>query len=307
MRRSFTCLVLAAAAMSGACSDATAPGNASAADRTEIIGLLEESGWFSETFGTDSATSDATLSVTAAFSPSVVAAVDTVPLTQRWGRVFHTATNRTREIEVSGDTATVTWTVRFANGEFLLDRTRDAQVNPTSKPMDVSETMSATLLRRAEVDSAGRHWQLLTLTPGRLVNSATDRRTVQITGIDVAVNGAVVKSITDASTREALGNLLDIQVGDTIRVTAHVSNSTGTGNVPETFVFLHLFHAGPQARGWLRVPMEPQGDGTWVRQWVARFDGRQRMMVDAIDSQTFNSDTDDDYRAEVWGVPYRIH
>jgi hypothetical protein len=51
----------------------------------------------------------------------------------------------------------------------------------------------------------------------------------------------------------------------------------------------------------------PQDDqGRYVREWTVRFGGRERIGVDAIDSQTFNTDSDDDYRANIWGIPYRI-
>jgi hypothetical protein len=52
--------------------------------------------------------------------------------------------------------------------------------------------------------------------------------------------------------------------------------------------------------------MRQREDGMFVRHWIVRFPGRERIVVDAIDSQTFNTDSEDDYRANGWGVPYRI-
>lgn len=306
---------LAVAAVFGAlatigCSDATSPGNASQADRTEILSVLEESGWFDEDFGVEGAVEDASLSAVGfdlGRSFSMAGAMDTVPLTQRWGRRFHAPTARSREVNVSGDTATVVWSVTFGDGEFLLDRTRDGVANPTGKPMDVTTILTATLVKRAEADSAGRRWRLVALSPARTVNTAEDQRTVDITQVTVAVNGTVVKTITDASRRESVDQgLLDLAIGDEVTVRASVTNTTGHDNVPQTFVFLHLFHAREATRAWVRVPMRRSDDGTWFLTWQVRQDGRQRLIVDAIDSQTFNSDTEDDYRSEIWGVPYRI-
>ena len=309
MRRTMMSVILAGSVLLAACGDATAPGNANDDDRAEILALLGETGWFDEGFGIDGAADNASFAVSGfnlGLTASAAGAMDTVPLTQRWGRRFLAPTERNREVNVSGDTATVTWSVRFADGQFLLDRTRDEQVNPTTKPMDVTSTTTATLVRRAEQDSAGRRWALIALSPARLVNTATDRRTVAITQVVVRVNGEVVKTINDVNRREDLAGLVDLSIGDEVSVTASVTNTTANGNTPETFVFLHLYHASLSARGWARIPMEDNGDGTWTRSWIARHDGHQRQMVDAIDSQTFSTDTDDDYRSEVWGVPYQI-
>jgi hypothetical protein len=52
--------------------------------------------------------------------------------------------------------------------------------------------------------------------------------------------------------------------------------------------------------------MQAREDGAFVRHWIVRFGGRERMVVDAIDSQAFHTDSEDDYRANGWGIPYRI-
>lgn len=288
-----------------ACGDAAGPGNATDADRTEILAVLAESGWFDETFGEEGTTDDASF---AAAGPDLgaVAAADTVPLVHRWGRRFHPPTDRSREVNVDGDTATVIWALRFGDGEFLLDRTADGVANPTSKPMDVTTFVSATLVRRAEPDSAGRRWRLVALSPARTVPTAADARTVAITEVTVTVNGATARTVTDVSRRHAVeGGLLDLEVGDEVTVTVALENTTGHDNVPPTFVFLHLYDARVGARGWARVPMRRGEDGTWSLTWTVRHDGRQRLIVDAIDSQTFHTDSEDDYRGEIWGVPYR--
>jgi hypothetical protein len=307
MQRLHKFIPAVATALVVACGDAAGPGNANDDDRAEILTLLQESGWFDETFGEEGATVDASLAV-AGFDLGLAsaAAMDTVPLIQRWGRRYHAPTVRTREVNVVGDTATVNWSVRFGDGEFMLDRTNDGVANPTSKPMDVSALMTATLVRRAEPDSAGRRWRLVALSPRRLVPTDESRRTVSLTAVTVAVNGVVVKTITDASRRDPAEGVLALEIGDEVRVMAEVQNTTGLANIPETFVFLHLYHARADTRGWMRVPMRRVDATTWALTWIARHDGRQQLSVDALDSQIFNSDTDDDYRGEAWGVPYRI-
>jgi len=48
-------------------------------------------------------------------------------------------------------------------------------------------------------------------------------------------------------------------------------------------------------------------DGEYYEKaWVARRARRERIAADAIDAQTFTTETEDDYRAGIWGVPYRV-
>jgi len=95
-------------------------------------------------------------------------------------------------------------------------------------------------------------------------------------------------------------------LGDSIRVVASVTNTTGGGTLPPTFVFLHVRHVDPLRFGWVRVRMQDNGDGTFQRTWVARRTGRDRFAVDAIDAATLTQGTADNYRAGIVGIPFRI-
>lgn len=300
-----TILTMFGVAALAACGDAAGPGNAPAADREQILAILDESGWFADTFG-ETGLVDAAV-MTPGFNLSLAgSAADTVPLVRRWGRRHGAPVSRERTVHVTGDTATATVSLVF-EGEFLLDRTDDGVANPTSKPLEHTVTQAATFVRRAAPDSLGRRWRLVRVTPREAVMTDPARRTVVIERVTVMKNGAVIGEITGSGVEIPLeGGLMGLALGDEIMVTAEVANATGHDNVPPTFVFLHLYHASPNARGWLRLPMTDNGDGTYTRGWTVRHAGRERISVDAIDSQTFATDTEDDYRANVWGVPYRI-
>jgi hypothetical protein len=253
-----------------ACSDATAPGNADPQDRTEVLGTLDQSGWFADDFGLTGAIEDASLSVAAGFDLGLApSAADSVPLVRAWGRRSGAPIGRRVTVDVLNDTARVRAVLRF-DGTFVLDRTDDGVRNPTEKPLQ-EEAVQQALLVRGDPDAAGRRWHLaaLSLRQWRMTDEA--KRTVRVT-----------------------------------RVGTTVDNTTGAGNEPATFVFLHVYHAGPSALGWARVPMRETEAGVFVREWTVRFTGRERITVDAIDSQTFNTDSEDDYRANVWAIPYRI-
>jgi len=95
-------------------------------------------------------------------------------------------------------------------------------------------------------------------------------------------------------------------VDDTVKVVAAVTNTTGSGFTPASFVFLHVRHADPLVTTWRRVPMTDNGDGTYQRTWIARRTGIDRFVVDVLDSATLLLGTADNYRTNEVGIPYRI-
>jgi hypothetical protein len=51
--------------------------------------------------------------------------------------------------------------------------------------------------------------------------------------------------------------------------------------------------------------MRNNGDGTWTVGWKVRRPGIARMAVDAIDSEALQTQSGDNYRANIWAFPYR--
>ncbi len=302
--------VVGALALTG-CGESFGPqGNASEEDRDEIISLLDESGFFAEEFGVEGTSDDG-----AAAAPALVASAEAAEVVapRIWGRRLGLPVRRlvTVDVDPQEGVATVSKEV-FFEGRFLLDITQDDQFNPTEKPLEVKLVQHATFHRLPsdQVDAAGRRWRLINLSPAEWMVTAEDKQTVNLTLVQVWVNGELQLEITDAS------ELLDIDsriprlhVEDVVEVRAWVENSLDNGNEPDTFVFLHLFHASPSASGWMRLPMErviTDTDVYYTLSWTARHIGRARIAVDAIDAQTFTTQTEDDYRGNIWGVPYRI-
>lgn len=300
----------AAALIVAACSDGpTALGNATPEDREAVVAELEASGWFTEAFGMSGTAENVNLAASFDLSLSTVAAQDTVPLIRRWGRRHGEPVSRVITVEVVGDTARARMVVTF-EGQFVLDRTPDDGEPPTQKPLEEQAVQRAVLVRRSAddtVDVARRPWRLVALSPREWRMTDEARRTVRISRVVVRVNGEVRLEAEDPAELFRVDNRIPrLEVGDSVSVLAEVDNTTGTGNEPPTFVFLHVYHHGPNARGWVRIPMRERDDGAFVRHWIVRFAGRERMVVDALDSQTFNTDSEDDYRANGWGIPYRI-
>jgi hypothetical protein len=297
----------------GACSEGAGPGGAQEEVRQELTALLDESGFFGEDFGEAGAAQDAAASANWAASRAEVVTAADVTAPRLWGRRRGIPASRDIHLEVDDLAGTATgWKEVVFDGRFLLDITDDGQLNPTEKPLQETVIQYAEFVRLDEevVDEQGhRHrWRLAAVSPAHFQITDPAKRTVVITQVTVAVNGEVVADITDPSaTIPVEGGVPHLHQGDEVTVTARVSNES-QANTPPTFVFLHLFHASPGARVWLRLPMaEVEGDpGVYARTWTVRQTGRERIAVDALDSRTFVTESEDDYRANIWGVPYMV-
>ena len=231
-----------------------------------------------------------------------------------WGRRRGLPVNRVITVDVDREngTATVSKEVSF-EGRFLLDITADEQLNPTEKPLAETLVQYATFRRRPadQADEQGRRWRLVNISPAEWMMTDVAKRTVNLTKVEVWVNEVLELEVTDPSALLELDSRIpQLEIEDFVSVRAWIENSVDSYNVPDTFVFLHLFHASRNARGWMRVPMEQaQGDmgPYYERSWSVRHAGRSRIAVDAIDAQTFTTESEDDYRASIWGIPYHIN
>lgn len=297
MKKYMTPALTFGALLLGACVDGLGPESVSEEDREDILATLEESGFFTDGFGTDGV------------SANVVAYLDGAAAPRAWGRRRGLPVRR--EVEVIFDreagTATVTKTVDF-EGVFL-QRLEDGSV--ASKPLEEQLTQSALLERLVDArvhDETGRrsHWKLLEISPKEFRLIDETKRTVNIQRVSIVVNGVTILEIIDPSERLAIESdrVAHLNEGDEVSVHVSVANETN-GDLSETYVFLHVFHALADRIGWHRLLMEYSSDlGEYVTGWVVRHSGREHVMVDALDSGSFG--LDGEYRANIWGVPYRI-
>ena len=297
-------LVLMGTAVTAACTDATSP----ASDQSDVLAsLADQFGAQMDTnFGIEGGTtSDATLPAPPA--PAALNAVvlaDTATLPAFWGRLRIIPGGPRpildRNVVIQGDTATVTQTISF-QGLFLVDTTRDTVFNPSSKPLKEGMTQSAVLVRDAAMP---HHWRAVALSLQNWLPTSVPARTVAITGMTVKVNGVTSITADNPDSLYAVGKVLHLHMGDTVSVTAAVSNGDTT-YVPTTFVFLHVRHMFNDLR-WHRVPMRNNGDGTFSRTWVVARTGIDRFIVDAVNAATLDRGNLDNYDANEWGIPYRI-
>lgn len=291
-----------------ACSDNTGPESATPQEQLEVQAAIDASGLADEDFGELGAVADFSVS---GFSLglNLSPATDTVRAPRFWGRRRQRPVQVIRDVVVTGDTARATIIRRF-EGDFFLRLTTDSAAAATTKPL-VESMIQRAVLARVPRDSGAAgdslKWRLVALSPQEYRATSEARRTVQITRVTVSVNGQPRINVTDPQALYVVNNQIPrLAVGDTVLVTGEVTNTTGGDHVPATFVYLHIDRADPNRRIWRREPMLPTASGAFSRTIVVRLAGPARFAVDAIDAGTFTTATGDDYRANVWAVPFRI-
>jgi hypothetical protein len=291
----------AVALVAAGCGDTSTGLNA---DQTQVRAAYEGlTGYTDDDFGDTGAIG------TAAVPPAFdnLGVLDTAIAPQFWGRdrVLRGGPRPvlTLAIVVQGDSAWVTRGVSF-QGIFLVDTSVDATFNPTSKPLVDGVQQRAVFVR----DAAAPHgWRPVALTLLDWQPAALDRRTVQVQNVAVYRNDTLQLQVSNPDSLIAVDSRVPrFHEGDTVRVAAHVENATGGVFSPATFAFLHVRHADPTGIRWRRVRMTDDGSGDFSLTWIVRYTGRDRFVVDALDAATLELGTADNYRANEWGIPFRV-
>jgi len=299
MRFHPTALLVATALATAACSDA--PTGSSSEDTAVQQAYLDvNAGYFDEDPGGDVILASPLLTSASTLFSSPG---DPYVAPERWGRRrADERPSRDRVVVIEGDTARIAVAVRF-RGVFLVDTTFDGVVNPDAKRMHETLRHHAVFVKD---DSAPRGWRLIAMSIGNIVDTDPARRTVEITSLTIAVNGTEVGAVSDPNQLlRVQGGVPELRLGDSVMVTVRVRNTTGTDLAPPTQVFLHVRHHRPDQDLWGRFQMQPNQDGTWSIGWTVRRLGIARMAVDAIDSEALQTESGDNYRANIWAFPYR--
>ena len=296
-----------AAALIGLAAAACGEGTAPASEQAEVLAAeVDQLGAMVDTeFGVPGAATTATLTANGLVADLTTTAGDPAPTF--WGRlrvvpggprpVYH------RDVTIQGDTARVEHDVTF-EGLFLVDTTADGLFNPTAKPLADRMTQRAVLVRDR---SDRRGWRAVQLSPQNWTVVDASRQTVTVSDVKIYRNDALLIEVTDPSELFDVANRIPrFHLDDTVKVVAAVTNTTGSGLTPASFVFLHVRHADRLGTSWRRIPMTDNGDGTYERTWIARRSGIDRFIVDALDSATLLLGTADNYRTNEVGIPYRI-
>jgi len=296
-------LAAALIGLAAACAEGTAP----ASDQAQVLAAeADQLGAMVDTeFGAPGAAATAAATATGVLANPTTTAGDPAPMF--WGRlrvvpggprpVYH------RDVTIQGDTARVEHDVTF-EGLFLVDTAADGLFNPTAKPLADRMTQRAVLVRDR---SQSRGWRAVQLSSQSWTVVDANRQTVTVSDVKIYRNDMLLIDVTDPSELFDVANRIPrFHLDDTVKVVAAVTNTTGSGLTPASFVFLHVRHADRLGTSWRRIPMTDNGDGTYERTWIARRSGIDRFIVDALDSATLLLGTADNYRTNEVGIPYRI-
>src|SRR5438034_1709546 len=287
-----------------ACGEGTAPASGQAdvlAAETDQLGAMVDTDFGAAGAAGAAATAAPTTSSSGVLAAPTATAGDTAPTF--WGRlrvvpggprpVYH------RDVTIQGDTARVEHDVTF-QGLVLVDTSADGLFHPTAKPLADRMTQRAVLVRDG---SERRGWRAVQLSPQNWTVVDASRQTVTVTDVKIYRNDTLLVEVTDASALFDVANRIPrFHVDDTVKVVAAVTNTTGSGLTPASFVFLHVRHADPLRTTWRRIPMTDNGDGTYERAWVARRSGIDRFIVYALDSATLLLGTSDSYQTDDVGI-----
>ncbi|MBI2840356.1 MAG: hypothetical protein HYX75_18725 [Acidobacteria bacterium] len=278
-------------------------------DKREIKKLIEKSAYFSPYLtGTTkrygSAYTEGNLPDSSApMSPLAADAEATLPA--GWGRRLETDPVRTSTVIVVGDTATVS-TVIDIDATLYVDTSFDGRKNPGAKPIE------DTVYRYSTWQKEDGKWHLTEISPAEVRLSDPGRQTVFVTEVKVYVNDTLMMDITDpADKRDVETEIVRVTNGDVVKVEASVTNSSTSGLDPLTYVYCH-----PNRPVGGRDLMYDDGvnggdavaaDGVWTYTYTVNLqDGCHHAAIDALDSLCLQNETDDDYNAAAWGMPYVV-
>src|SRR2546430_2335246 len=101
--------------------------------------------------------------------------------------------------------------------------------------------------------SESRGWRAVELSPQNWTVVDASRQTVTVTDVKVYRNDTLLIEVTDPSALFDVANRIPrFHLDDTVKVVAAVTNTTGSGFTPASFVFLHVRHADRLGTSWRR-------------------------------------------------------
>ena len=213
-----------------------------------------------------------------------------------WGRKIKRPFDKTIEIEINGNTANVT-VICDIEGEFLVDTSDDDIENPGSKPL------SDKLIKYAvfEKSDDGR-WILTKISPAEIKLADEEKQTVKIISVHIYdTDGDVDMTITDPSTLyDVETEVPHFEKDELVYVEVIAENTTTENYEPRSFVYLHWpYH---------RDLFYDQGDDThYFGNWAPHNDGVHHAAVDILNSGCIQNETEDDYNATAWAMPYVVY
>ncbi len=213
------------------------------------------------------------------------------------------------EIIITGEVSTGICTVsvtRKISAELIIDTVWDGEFIPGSKPINVTR-YTKFIVEKHENESSHGGWRIISATASEHMLTS-DEQEVFITSMRLYKDDELIWECTDPTAFYNVESELPVLLeGDFIRMEATVDHLNPVYD-PEFFVIAH----GPLS-GHSRHIMYDNGlygdetaeDGVFTYEWYVEYTGfHQRIAVDAIDTDTFEDQTEEDYDSSAWGIHF---
>lgn len=180
-------------------------------------------------------------------------------------------------------------------GLMYIDRSDNKIFDPGNKPFAITRKRYATFER----ETTDHPWELTAISPASYTVQEEGRQTVTITSVRVVTGGGYDRTFTDMAEPIPLTELPQVEYGEKVTVTVKAKNTSGAGWVPKTFCFLH--------HDWKRHYMLPGEKQTFEGEYgITAEPGVRHGGVSAIDAGTLQDETEDNYNADGWSLPFEV-
>jgi len=179
-------------------------------------------------------------------------------------------------------------------GIMYIDRSDNKTLDPGSKPFEVTRIRHATFERPTTDDP----WELTAISPA-VYSVAGEGQTVTITSVRLVTEGGYDRTFTDMEEQIPLEELPRVSHGEKVSVAVKAENTSGEGWVPVSFAFLH--------HDWQRFNMADDGKQTYTGEYsITAEPGIRHGGASVIDAGTLQNETEDDYNADGWSLPFEV-
>ncbi len=180
-------------------------------------------------------------------------------------------------------------------GLMYIDRSPNKILDPGTKPFAVERTRYG----RFERASSDDPWELKAISPASYSVQEQGRQTITVTSVRVVTGAGYDRTFEDTAELIPLDELPKVWLGETVTVTVKTKNTSGEGWVPKSFCFLH--------HDWNRYYMFPGEKQTFEGEYrITATSGVRHGGVSAIDAGTLQNETEDDYNADGWSLPFEV-
>jgi hypothetical protein len=180
-------------------------------------------------------------------------------------------------------------------GLMYIDRSDNKVLDPGSKPFEVMRKRHATF-ERATTDEP---WELKALSPAVYSLKEKGRQTVTITSVRLMTAGGYDRTFTNMQEPIPLAELPRVAEDEKVSYVVKAKNTSAEGWVPKSFGFLH--------HDWLRYNMADKGNQTYEGRFdVTAQPGIRHSGVSVLDAGTLQNESEDDYNADGWSLPFEV-